>query len=139
MPIDNLRRLYLVTHAEAQHHLDGRVGGWFDSELTGAGRLQANRIAAVLAERIGGAPVRVHTSDLRRAQQTATPVARALGVEAIADPRWRERSFGEAGGRLQEWWNEHVVPLPPGSASFRSARAASRRSDTAFLIAAATS
>lgn len=110
-----LERLHLVTHAEATHHVDGLVGGWFDSELTPRGREQADRIAAVLEERIGHWPVRVHSSDLARAQQTAAPIADRLGVEVLPDARLRERSFGEAEGRPQQWLRERVIPVPEGA------------------------
>jgi broad specificity phosphatase PhoE len=29
--------IYVVTHPEATHHIEDRVGGWFDSELTRKG------------------------------------------------------------------------------------------------------
>jgi probable phosphoglycerate mutase len=58
-----MRHIYLVTHPEAQHHVDGIVGGWHDSDLTARGRLQAERIADVLASRIGLQPVEVYSSE----------------------------------------------------------------------------
>jgi probable phosphoglycerate mutase len=66
-----MRHIYLVTHPEAQHHVDGLVGGWYDSELTARGHLQADRIADALTTKIGSQPVEVYSSDLRRASQTA--------------------------------------------------------------------
>jgi probable phosphoglycerate mutase len=107
-----MRHVYLVTHAEAQHHVDGIVGGWHDSELTARGRLQAERIAEVLANRIGPRAVEVYSSDLRRACQTAERIARRFAVEVQADARLRERSNGEADGRPQAWLAERRVPLP---------------------------
>ncbi|MEU4393845.1 histidine phosphatase family protein [Kribbella sp. NPDC023855] len=107
-----MRHVYLVTHAEAQHHVDGVVGGWYDSELTARGHLQAGRIAEVLANRIGRRAVEVHSSDLRRASQTAECIARRFAVEVQTDARLRERSNGEADGRPQAWLAERRVPLP---------------------------
>jgi probable phosphoglycerate mutase len=107
-----MRRIYLVTHAEAQHHVDGLVGGWYDSELTGRGRLQAERIAEVLAGRIGAEPVEVYSSDLRRAAETAERIACRFSVGVQADARLRERSNGEADGRPQTWLDERRIPLP---------------------------
>jgi probable phosphoglycerate mutase len=98
-----MRHVYLVTHPEAQHHVDGLVGGWYDSELTARGRQQADRIADVLASRIGEQPVEIYSSDLKRATQTA---------EVQTDARLRERSNGEADGRPQEWLAEQRIPLP---------------------------
>lgn len=88
----------LVTHTEAQHHVDGLVGGWFDSELTPRGHKQVVCVAAAVAERIGTSAVRLYSSDLRRAHQTARHIADRLGVNVTTDDRLRERSFGEAEG-----------------------------------------
>lgn len=110
-----MRHIYLVTHPEAQHHVDGIVGGWHDSELTARGRLQAERIAEVLASRIGPQPVEVYSSDLSRASQTAKRIARRFFVEVQTDARLRERSNGEADGRPQAWLAERVFfPLTSG-------------------------
>ncbi|MDX6258929.1 MAG: hypothetical protein QOH84_617, partial [Kribbellaceae bacterium] len=107
-----MRRIYLVAHAEAQHHVDGVVGGWYDSQLTARGRVQAERIAEVLAGRIGSEAVEVYSSDLRRASQTAERIARRFAVGVRADERLRERSNGEADGRPQAWLDERRIPLP---------------------------
>ncbi|TDD48748.1 histidine phosphatase family protein [Kribbella antibiotica] len=107
-----MKYIYLVTHAEAQHHVDGLVGGWYDSELTARGHSQAERIAAVLADRLGSAPVEVWSSDLRRAAQTAEPIARRFSTEVRTDHRLRERTNGEADGRPQAWLNERRIPMP---------------------------
>ncbi|TCC59425.1 histidine phosphatase family protein [Kribbella pittospori] len=107
-----MRRVYLVTHPEAQHHVDGVVGGWHDSVLTARGYQQAERIAEVLASRIQSQPVEVYSSDLRRASQAAERIARRFSVEVQTDPRLRERSNGEADGRPQAWLAERRIPLP---------------------------
>lgn len=107
-----MRHVYLVTHPEAQHHVDGLVGGWHDSHLTARGHLQAERIAEVLASRIGPHPVEVYSSDLSRASLTAERIARRFSVEVQTDPRLRERSNGEADGRPQAWLAERRIPLP---------------------------
>lgn len=31
-----MRTVFVVTHPEATHHVEDRVGGWFDSQLTPA-------------------------------------------------------------------------------------------------------
>ncbi|TDW60748.1 histidine phosphatase family protein [Kribbella pratensis] len=107
-----MRHIYLVTHPEAQHHVDDLVGGWHDSVLTARGHQQAERIADVLANRIGPQPVEIYSSDLRRASQAAERIARRFSVEVQLDARLRERSNGEADGRPQTWLAERRVPLP---------------------------
>jgi probable phosphoglycerate mutase len=107
-----MRHIYLVTHPEAQHHVDGLVGGWYDSDLTARGLLQAERIAEVLAKRIGPQSVEVYSSDLQRASRTAERIAQRLSVEVQTDPRLRERTNGEADGRPQTWLAERRIRLP---------------------------
>ncbi|MFK4085573.1 histidine phosphatase family protein [Kribbella sp. NPDC020789] len=107
-----MRHVYLVTHPEAQHHVDGLVGGWYDAPLTPRGHVQAERIADALAAKIGEVPVEIHSSDLRRTTQTADAIANRFRVSVHTDPRLRERTNGEADGRPQAWLAERRIPLP---------------------------
>ena len=45
-----MRRIYVVTHPEATHRVQSRVGGWFDSELTGTGHVHARGMAERLVD-----------------------------------------------------------------------------------------
>ncbi|MFJ9942948.1 histidine phosphatase family protein [Streptomyces erythrochromogenes] len=108
-----MRSLYVVTHPEATHHVEGVVGGWHDSLLTPAGVRAAVLIARALRARIPvGAEVEVFSSDLQRTRRTADEVTHLFGVEAVLDRRLREKSYGEAGGRPQAWLDERFVPPP---------------------------
>lgn len=108
-----VRQVSVVTHPEATHHVDGLVGGQFDSDLTPRGEQQAAAIAAALRARIApGASVAVVTSDLRRTHRTAEVIADPLGVPPVLDARLREKSYGEAGGRPQAWLDARFVPPP---------------------------
>lgn len=108
-----MRTLYVVTHPEATHHVEGRVGGWFDSELTERGRRDASAIAAELERRIpDGAVVDVVSSDLRRTAQTGALIADRLGVALHLHEGLRETSYGEAEGRPQAWLDDRFVPSP---------------------------
>ncbi|MCF6473335.1 histidine phosphatase family protein [Nonomuraea sp. MG754425] len=70
-------------------------------------------MARALRARIpDGAEVELFTSDLLRTRQTAEQVADLLGVPPVLDPRLREKSYGEAGGRPQEWLDRRFVPPP---------------------------
>ncbi|GGI10899.1 histidine phosphatase family protein [Isoptericola cucumis] len=107
------RKVFVVTHPEATHHVDGVVGGQFDSELTVKGLEDADLIAAALADRIGEERSRhVVSSDLRRAARTAAAIGVVLGVEPELDSRLREKSYGLAGGREQSWLDERFVAPP---------------------------
>jgi probable phosphoglycerate mutase len=108
-----VRCVYVVTHPEATHHVEGVVGGWHDSQLTPAGIRAAARIAGTLRDRIpADAEVEVISSDLRRTLRTAEEAAKSFGVETIEDRRLRERSYGQAEGRAQEWLDRRFVPPP---------------------------
>ncbi|KUF13646.1 histidine phosphatase family protein [Streptomyces silvensis] len=108
-----MRTVHVVTHPEATHHVDKLVGGWHDSELTPAGRRSAAAIARALRADIpDGADVEIVSSDLKRTAQTADAVAELFGVRPLLDPRLREKSYGEAEGRPQEWLDRCFVPPP---------------------------
>ena len=108
-----MRTVYVVTHAESTHHVDGRVGGWSDFPLTEAGIGAAERVAAALRRDIpSGAPAQVSSSDLARAVQTAARIAAVFGVAAVPLRGLREISYGEAEGRPQAWFDQRFVPPP---------------------------
>ncbi|SFY42993.1 Histidine phosphatase superfamily (branch 1) [Streptomyces atratus] len=110
-----MRTLYVVTHPEATHHVEGVVGGWHDSQLTPAGVRAAISIAQALRSQVpDGAEVELFSSDLQRTRRTAEEVAGLFGVKPVLDRRLREKSYGEAEGRPQEWLDRRFVP-PPGS------------------------
>lgn len=73
-----MKNIYVVTHAEATHHIEGLVGGWYDSELTPLGRQHAERIGQRLRELVpADEATELYASDLRRAYQTAEAIAHA--------------------------------------------------------------
>ena len=91
-PAAATRTLWLVRHGESTWNMLGLAQGHNDqAELTGRGQRQA----AQIAERFRGTPIRaLYASDLRRARQTAAPLAAAAGLPVELDPRLRERSLG---------------------------------------------
>src|SRR6478752_1872514 len=96
----DMRDLYIVTHPEATHHVEALVGGWYDSALTQRGAEHADRIAEELSGRIPtGDTVELFSSDLRRARQTAEPIATRLSVGVVVDAGLREQCYGDAEGR----------------------------------------
>ena len=108
-----MRDLYVVAHPEATHHVEGVVGGWHDSDLTVAGERAATRIGNELRTRVAtGACIELFSSDLQRTAKTATIVGEILGVDPVLDFRLREKSYGEAEGRPQQWLDERFVPPP---------------------------
>ncbi|GAA3487268.1 histidine phosphatase family protein [Streptomyces cremeus] len=109
-----MRTLYVVTHPEATHHVEGLVGGWYDSHLTPAGLRAAGAVAHELRSRVpADAEVELYSSDLHRTRETAEAIAALFHVKPRLDPRLREKSYGAAGGRPQEWLDRRFVPPPP--------------------------
>ena len=84
--------LWLVRHGESTWNRLGLAQGHCDrARLTRRGVRQAWAVAAELR----GRPISaLYSSDLRRALQTAVPLATALGLPVSRDARLRERSLG---------------------------------------------
>ena len=109
-----MRTLHVIAHPEATHHVEGIVGGWHDSVLTTEGERAARHIAEALRTRIPAtSEVRLFSSDLQRARQAADRIAQLFNTKPILDPRLREKSYGEAEGRAQEWLDERFLAPPP--------------------------
>ncbi|MEU5896650.1 MULTISPECIES: histidine phosphatase family protein [unclassified Streptomyces] len=108
-----MRTLYVVTHPEATHHVEGVVGGWHDSRLTPVGVRAAALMAQALRTQVpDDADVELFSSDLQRTRQTAEAVAARFGVRPTLDRRLREKSYGRAEGKPQEWLDRRFVPPP---------------------------
>lgn len=122
--------LYLIRHGESVPNVTPIVGGMRgDSGLTPRGREQAAR----LERRLRGGEIRadaLYTSTLPRALETATYVARGLGLEPCHDETWHELRPGEADGiHIDEWMahyggaefltgNDPFRPFSPGGESW---------------------
>ncbi len=92
-------RLLLIRHGQTAWNVEGRYQGQADPPLNAQGKAQAE----ALADRLAAAevrPVGVYASPLRRAWQTATVVARRLGVPLWAEPRLMEIHLGAWQGVL---------------------------------------
>ncbi len=104
-----IKEFYIVTHTEATHHIQGIVGGWYDSELTENGKADAILCAGRLKELgLDGTPV--VTSDLKRAIQTGQAISNVLKGTLSLDARLREMSYGEAEGKPQDWLDSRIIP-----------------------------
>jgi 2,3-bisphosphoglycerate-dependent phosphoglycerate mutase len=108
-----MRTLYVVTHPEATHHIEQVVGGQFDSDLTTRGRQQASAIANRLAEMVpADVGIELFTSDLKRTVQTAEAIATTLDLSPVLMSDLREKSYGIAGGKPQQWLDDRFI-FPP--------------------------
>ncbi|WXG70062.1 histidine phosphatase family protein [Rhodococcus sovatensis] len=102
------RQLILLRHGQTEYNATERMQGHLDTDLTELGRTQAKSAAALLAPR---SPVRIVSSDLRRALDTATALGDACGVSVDVDPRLRETHLGDWQGLT----HHDVDDLSPGA------------------------
>jgi probable phosphoglycerate mutase len=81
----------LIRHGETDWNRELRFQGHIDVPLNDMGHEQARRLGL----RLAGEPVQqLVSSDLMRAQQTAAPAARQLGLEILTTVTLREQNFG---------------------------------------------
>jgi probable phosphoglycerate mutase len=109
-----MKRICLITHCEASHSVDGKVGGWYDTELTVKGAKQASQLSNKISE-LGFdiSTLKVYSSDLKRAAQTAKILTKGVNNQIIFDERLREMSFGTHGGMKQNEHNKIMIPINP--------------------------
>lgn len=92
-----LTRIWFARHGEVEADLVGRfVGAGTDVRLSDTGRHQAEAIAAYLEN---GRIDTVVASPMRRALDTAAPLAKAHGLDVDIRPGFREMEFGDWEGR----------------------------------------
>ncbi|HST85319.1 MAG TPA: histidine phosphatase family protein [Kineosporiaceae bacterium] len=110
------QRVILLRHGRTAYNAEARFQGQLDVPLDEVGLGQAKRVADTLASELTGGPVRVLSSDLSRAAQTAEVVAARLGTEVTLEPRLREIYAGQWQGLLRE---EIVAGWPENYAAWR--------------------
>ncbi len=120
---------YLIRHGESLYNAEARIQGQSDVALSPLGLRQAEAIADALAEEPIDA---VFASPLRRAMQTAEPIAARLGLAIQADDRLKEIHAGIFQGLLwaeiearfpdafRPWSEQHPDFVIPGGESRRS-------------------
>ena len=119
-------QVLLLRHGQTDANATGVLQGHQPTPLNALGLAQAQRLAGRVARHVPRVTA-VVSSDLRRAAQTAGPVAAACGLTATFDPAWRERGFGEFEGKLvgerATWRAAHGDTDPPGAESLADFRA----------------
>lgn len=101
-----MTRLLLIRHGRSVWNAQGRIQGRADSPLDELGREQARRLAERLRQE---AVVALYTSPLRRAQETADIIGRALDVPVVPDERLQEYDVGDIAGLT---WEQVVERYP---------------------------
>lgn len=126
-----MSRLVLIRHAEPDESVRGRSYGSLDVPLSAAGRQQAEALVQALEDVEIDA---IFTSPLRRARETAAPLATARRLQPVAHEGLRELSFGELDGRTyadiererpelyQSWMTDPTGTRFPGGETFAELR-----------------
>lgn len=143
--------IYLARHGQTAYNLEGRFQGWGDVPLDQTGREQARQLALAVAE---VEPLRLVSSNIARALETAMIVSELIGLEPQIDPRfaetetgdWTDRSFADVAAEDPEAFSNFVELKAdwgfPGGESFatQAARVAAgledwrARSDTGATV-----
>jgi len=123
--------LVLIRHAKPDGSMRGRSYGRLDIPLSAAGRAQA----AAIAERLREARLdAVFASPLRRALDTAAPLAEARGLDVVTREGLRELDFGALEGLTfdeiaqehptiyESWMNDPTQTRFPDGESFADLR-----------------
>ncbi len=91
-----MTRIYLIRHGEAIGYEDS------DPALSELGQEQARQVAERLVELVG-APIDLITSPLRRARETAQPLAERWSTEALVVDAVRELPSPGTHGERRPW------------------------------------
>jgi broad specificity phosphatase PhoE len=91
--------VYLARHGQTPLNESDVLRGLADPPLDDIGCDQARRLGATLGRRN---PSAVIASPLRRAVQTAQPVAERAGLEAATDQRLVDRDYGQCTGTSRD-------------------------------------
>jgi probable phosphoglycerate mutase len=130
-PQDGATRLLLIRHLEPDRSVHGRAYGSLDAPLSALAREQAAKLARALD---GVHLDAVYASPLRRALETATPLAVHRKLVPVVHEGLREIDFGEVeGSRYEEveesspglfrsWMSDPTGVSFPGGESFAELR-----------------
>jgi broad specificity phosphatase PhoE len=126
-----VRQIVLLRHAEADQK--GRFCGHSDPSLSFQGRSMLRAIVQGLVH-MAISPSSIWCSDLRRAQETAAPIANHYGLSCTLSSRLREMNFGAWEGLswseverqypddARAWVERFPQHRPPGGESFLELR-----------------
>ena len=103
-----MKRIITVQHTQSVHHISGMVGSWTDWELTDLGKRQAEATGKALKAEIAGKDVILYSSDLKRAEETATIIGEQIGAKPILRRELRERNLGKCCGHSVKWLRENL-------------------------------
>ena len=101
-------KVFLVRHGETDYNANGTFQGYAPVPLSARGRRQA----ALVAERLAAVPSRLlYSSDIRRAQETATIIGQRLELPVQPCEGLREWHVGDWTGKPAETYTAHLQAL----------------------------
>ena len=127
------RRILLVRHGVTDWNREGRFQGHMDPPLSEDGRLEAELLGMRMHRDEVLRPVRIISSTLARARETAEAIGARIGVDVEPDTRLIEIGQGEWEGRTHAdlavtdadrysaWRRDAGIRQPPGGESIESA------------------
>lgn len=104
------QHLFLIRHGRTTLNADGKLRGHLDPPLDDVGTAEAMALASTLAVTLASTPtsnsnladtrpMRIVTSPLARARQTAEAIGRRNGSDPIVEKRLIDRDYGQWAGR----------------------------------------
>lgn len=103
-----MKNIITVQHTQSIHHTNGMVGSWTDWDLSELGISQAEKIGQKLATELSGKNYTIYSSDLLRANHTASIIAKHLNFSVIVRQELRERNLGKCVGKSVQWLRENM-------------------------------
>lgn len=113
------RSFCFLRHGETEFNARGLIAGSHETELTDLGHAQARSAAAALATTPISA---IYSSPMKRALDTAAPVARSLGLPITIIDDIAERDWGSLEGRPRSQRVPGVIPADAETLEQFSAR-----------------
>lgn len=89
------KKIIIIRHGQTDHNVKKLIQGHLDTELNQNGKQQALQIARDLSEEKIDV---IFSSDLKRAYDTASEIAKLQGLNLIQTSSLRERKFGQLQG-----------------------------------------
>ncbi|MDX2160712.1 MAG: histidine phosphatase family protein [bacterium] len=107
-----IKRVIFIRTGETEWNKHGRWQGWVAVPLNAHGKAQAAALARVIRHMGVGA---LYASDLKRAADTAAPIAQETQITPVYDARLRERSVGLWQGltleEIRDWYGDEYAAL----------------------------
>lgn len=104
-----MTEIWLVRHGETPWNVESRVQGWEDIGLNENGIEQARLLARHMKNlKDSGTHLNaIYSSDLKRAQHTASIIAESINLPLSLEPGIRERHFGVLQGLIYSEMEQH--------------------------------